>query len=127
MSQAARYDFIVRQGSPFKLELQYKNGFGVPVDITGYIGKGTIKIEYSDKFPLTNMEVVIVDAVTGKVEIKIPPNALNHFDVQATSENNVCKAIYDVELIKTSGTTVIDVIPLLYGTVNIKVATTVGN
>ena len=40
---AGRYSFTIEQGATFTLELQYKDGNGVPIDLTGYSGRMQIR------------------------------------------------------------------------------------
>ena len=40
---AGKYSFTIEQGATFTLELQYKDGDGVPIDLTGYSGSMQIR------------------------------------------------------------------------------------
>jgi hypothetical protein len=40
---AGKYSFTIEQGATFTLELQYKDGNEVPIDLTGYSGRMQIR------------------------------------------------------------------------------------
>ena len=40
---AGRYSFVIEQGATFTVELQYKDGNGTPIDLTGYGGRMQIR------------------------------------------------------------------------------------
>jgi hypothetical protein len=49
---AGKYSFVIEQGTTVNFEIQYKDGNGVPIDLTNYSGRLQIKSNYADNSPL---------------------------------------------------------------------------
>jgi hypothetical protein len=44
---AGKYSFTIEQGATLDFEVQYKDGNGIPIDLTGYTGNMQIRSTYS--------------------------------------------------------------------------------
>ena len=45
---AGKYNFTIEQGTTIRLELQYKDSNGNPIDLTGYSGRMQIRPDFAD-------------------------------------------------------------------------------
>ena len=50
---AAKYLFIIEQGTTVNFGIQYKDSNGNPIDLTGYSGRMQFKSNYADNNPIT--------------------------------------------------------------------------
>lgn len=117
---ASKYDFIIEQGSSFKLSLVYKDDANNPVDLTDWCARLVWKTNKNidQIFITTNLDYSLykftIEPLIGKLTLLIPPDTTNNFNFQT--------AKYDLELqtddlIYTGGDK--NIIRLLYGTVTV--------
>jgi hypothetical protein len=50
---AGKYSFTIEQGATLDFEIQYRDGNGNPINLTGYSGKMMIRSNYADSNPVT--------------------------------------------------------------------------
>jgi hypothetical protein len=92
---AGKYDFVIEQGTSFKLSFIYKDGDGNPVNLSGWCARLTWKTSSSSTqiFVSTNTDSsysFYLDEVDGKGTILFPASTTNSF--------SFASARYDLEL-----------------------------
>lgn len=93
---AGKYDFVIEQGSSFKLSFVYKDSIGNPIDITGWCARLTWKTSTNSiqVFVNTNTNLssynFYLDGPAGKGTLLFPANTTNNF--------SFANARYDLEL-----------------------------
>ena len=117
---ASKYDFIIEQGSSFRLSLVYKDDSGNPVDLTNWCARLVWKTNknITQTFITTNLDYSLykftIDPLIGKLTLLIPPETTNDFTFES--------AKYDLEL-QTDDDLYVGagkhIIRLLYGTATI--------
>lgn len=117
---ASKYDFIIEQGSSFRLSLIYKDDSGNPVDLTNWCARLVWKTNknITQTFITTNLDYSLykftIDPLIGKLTLLIPPETTNDFTFES--------AKYDLEL-QTDDDLYVGagkhIIRLLYGTATI--------
>lgn len=114
---AGVYNFEVEQGASKSFSVNLKDSLGVAIDLTGYSGRGQIKIKASDAVPLAELVVEVTDPANGGVTVSLPAAALSgHVSIKGASYSAKVPAVYDVELYTDDDE---DVIRLLNGAVQI--------
>jgi hypothetical protein len=112
---AGSYDFHVEQGISTTFHVEYKDPVSNPKDLTGYLGRGSIKENMGSVKILAEMVITITEPLAGKIRITLPATALQNACIKGTSHKDKMKAVYDIELYKEG---VVDSeIRLLNGTV----------
>ena len=112
MSLAGVYNIDVQQGATKRFSIVYKDGDGVPIDLTGYEGRGQIRLKVSDENALADFVVTITDAVNGEIDITLPATALEGIKFRGRSYLDKTEASYDIEIYDDASG---DVIRLLNG------------
>lgn len=95
---AGNYDFHVEQGVKAWFEVEYKDPASNPKDLTGYQGRGHVKMNMGDHQPVAELDIEITDAPAGKLRITLPASALQNVTIPTPAYNKKYKAVYDVEL-----------------------------
>ena len=96
MALAAKYNLAFEQGATFTRVFQLLDGFGVPLDLTGYTIDAHIRIAYND--PTASAQFTTVKlADPGTFSLNLPSTT--------TATLGSVAYLYDVRL--TSGSTVI--------------------
>ena len=67
---APKYDIVIDQGSDFALSIIMKND-GIPVDLTGYSGRGQLRESKNAANPTASFVVTITDAVNGALTVEM--------------------------------------------------------
>ena len=111
---AGTYNFDVNQGATKRFQVTYKDSLNNPIDLTGYQGRGAIKLRASDATPLAEFAVTITDPAAGLVSVELPATALSGVALRGQGYDQKTAAYYDIELYSGS-----EVIRLLNGIVNI--------
>jgi hypothetical protein len=110
---AGRYTIAVEQGASFSLDVTYTDSAGAAVDLTGYSGRGQIRLTAQSATALTALTVAITDAAAGEVNISLAASALvGNASITGLSFDDYTLAVYDVELYTAADA---DVIRLLNG------------
>tara|TARA_B100000929_G_scaffold108179_1_gene85718 strand:+ start:20120 stop:20488 length:369 start_codon:yes stop_codon:yes gene_type:complete len=97
---AGVYDFHVEQGVANKFSIEYRASDGTAKDLTGYSGRGQVKLKMSDSQPLAEFEVTITDPLLGKLDVALPAAALKGHTFKASDYKDKVKGVYDIELYK---------------------------
>ena len=114
---AGVYNFEVEQGASKSFSVTLKDSLGVAIDLTGYSGRGQIKLKASDAVPLAELVVEVTDPTNGLVTVSLPAAALSgKAAIKGSSYSSKVAAVYDVELYTADDE---DVIRLLNGAVQI--------
>lgn len=87
------YDLSIFQGQTFSLSLTLRDINGTPINLAGYAISGYLKTKYSDSGKLTNLNVIISDAVNGVVTLNIPATGTEALPVNY--------AFYDIEMLNS--------------------------
>jgi len=111
---AGIFNLEVNQGATKKIQVAYKDSLDQPIDLTGYQGRGAIRLKATDAEPLALFVVTITDEPGGLVDIELPADALEGIALKGAGFNDKTRAFYDIELYKGA-----EVIRLLNGAVNI--------
>jgi hypothetical protein len=117
---ASKYDFVIEQGSSFKLSLIYKDANGDAINLTGWCARLVWKTNNSatQVFSTENADYSVykfsIDPLFGKITLLIPANTTNSFSFNT--------AKYDLELksdddLYTGGGK--SIIRLLFGVVSV--------
>lgn len=92
---AGRYDFTLKQGSTHTLDITWKDGDGLPIDLTGYTARmairrdnvnGSVVSEFT-----TENDGIAIEPLTGKVKVDI--NAIE------SDKADTKKCVYDLEMV----------------------------
>ena len=114
---AGVYNLDVEQGASKAFSITYKDSLDAPIDLTGYSGRGYIKLKANDSVPLAEFEISIPSPVTGVVEIVLKADALSgNANVKGSKYSEKTIAVYDIELYTANDE---EVIRLLNGTCSI--------
>ena len=114
---AGVYTLEVEQGVTKSFSITYKDALDAAIDLTGYSGRGAIRLKAGDATPLASFEVTIPSPVSGVVEVVLPAAALSgNANIKGKSYSEKTSAVYDIEVYTADDE---DVIRLLNGTCNI--------
>jgi hypothetical protein len=117
---ASKYDFVIEQGSSFRLSLVYKDDDGNPIDLTNWCARlvWRTNTNASQTFSTENIDYSVykftIEPLIGKLTLLIPASTTNSF--------NFNTAKYDLELQSDDDLYVgggKSIIRLLYGSVTI--------
>jgi len=114
---AGIYNIVIEQGATFLITVTLNDGatpVPAPIDLTGYEGRGQIKLKATDTEPLAVFEVSVTDPTAGEVEILLSAEDSEAIVTTGKTFTDFLEAQYDVELFKGD-----EVIRLLNGTCNI--------
>jgi hypothetical protein len=93
---AAKYNLTIEQGATFIKQITLSDATtGVARDLTGWTGRGMIRLTYDDAAPYAVFNV-ITDGITGVLSINLTSVQTAAFEFES--------ALYDVELVQ-DGTT----------------------
>lgn len=113
---AGVYNFILNQGTDHKFTLNYVDGQGTAIDITGKSFRGEIRLNMSDSEPLAEMEINVINAVQGEIEVTIPAAETENKRLPSTNYDDYVNAVYDIEMTDDSTG---DVTRLVHGNIEI--------
>lgn len=114
---AGIYTILIEQGSTYTLVVKLNDGatpVSAPIDLTGYTGRGEIKLKATDTTPLATFTVDVTDPTEGEVTILLDAEDSEAIPTTGTNYTEILEAWYDIELV--NGT---EVIRLLNGACNI--------
>src|SRR6185312_2353599 len=93
---AGRYDFVLKQGSTFVIDVTWKDSESVPVDLTGFTARMQIRSEDVEGPVVieltTENDGIIITPETGEIRIVISAEESDKADMK--------KCVYDLELVK---------------------------
>jgi hypothetical protein len=114
---ATTYNIEVSQGNTLDLRLIVKDSNKVPINLSGFYVRGSVRHRYSSTGTILNLSPVVVSGVSGAyypsgfVDIVIRP--VN------TATLNVMQGVYDVEKYTLSGDIDFDVEKIIQGYFNV--------
>ena len=117
---ASKYDFIIEQGSSFKLTLIYKDENGTIIDLTNWCARFTWKTNtnITQVFTTDNLDYSVykftIEPEIGKLTLLIPASTTNSFTFNTAKYDLELQSDYDLY---TGGGKYIS--RLLFGTVTI--------
>jgi hypothetical protein len=111
---ASTLDLSVEQGSTYTFGFEYEESEGVPFDLTGYQGRGQVRLTPGNATVLGEFVVTIYDPLNGKGKIELPGNALVGVKLPGKSHAEKTRAVYDIEIYNVDR-----VIRLLHGFIDI--------
>ena len=119
---AGVYNIKVEQGVTRSFAGQYLLPDGItPKDLTGFSGRGALKLNHSDCTNLADFDVSISNFIEGRFVVTLPASALTDKKLRSKRSDGLVEAVYDIELFTASDATVIRV---LQGTVLISLEVT---
>lgn len=110
---AGEFLMKILQGTTHAWEIEYKDDQGTPIDLTGFQGRGQIRLT-SNSPVLAEFIVTIIDPILGKLRIELPYTSTENIFLKGKGFRDFTNAFYDIEIF--DGT---KVIRLLNGQVNI--------
>lgn len=117
---ASKYDFVIEQGSSFRLSLVYKDANGDVINLTGWCARLVWKTNNSatQVFSTENVDYSVykfsIDPSLGKITLLIPANTTNGFSFNTAKYDLELKS--DDDLYNGGGKSVIR---LLFGIVSV--------
>ena len=108
---AGTYDLNINQGMTHKWEVTYNDDNGSPINLTGYQGRGQIRMNVNSPDVLCTLTVTVVTPLSGRVDVLLPASETEGLSLRGRTAQDRTEAQYDVELENGSGT----VIRLLQG------------
>jgi hypothetical protein len=110
---AAYHRITVEQGASYALDVTYADAAGDPIDLTGYSGRGQIRLTAQTGTALASFTVQVTDAEAGEVTVTLPASALvGNAAITGTTHDDFTNAVYDIELYTAQDA---NVIRLLHG------------
>jgi hypothetical protein len=110
---AAYHRITVEQGASFALDITYADSAGDAIDLTGYSGRGQIRLTAQTGTTLASFTVTVTDAEAGEVSVTLPASALSgNAAITGTTHDDYTEAVYDIELYTAADA---NVIRLLHG------------
>lgn len=100
---AGIYDMAIEQGATKSILVTYQGSTGGAIDITGYQGRGQIRLKPSDAAPLASFVVTVTDSSGGVVDVTLPSTALSGVALKGASYVAKTTAVYDIELYDENG------------------------
>lgn len=114
---AGVYTLEVEQGATKNFRITYKDALEAAIDLTGYAGRGAIKLKASDAAPLAELTVTVSDPTNGIVDVSLSAAALKgNAAIKGKTYAEKTLAVYDIEVYTPDDA---DVIRLLNGPCNI--------
>lgn len=74
---AGVYALEIEQGVTKSFRITYKDALDAAIDLTGYSGRGSIKLKAGDAAPLASFVVTVPDPTNGIVDVSLPADALS--------------------------------------------------
>ena len=103
-------DIYIDQGASFMLPKILLSPLGLPVDLTGFSGRGAIRAKAQDVAPVAELTVTIADALTGRYNVELDAAASALIPLTGSDYSRPGVFCYDVELFETAGTKVVRVL-----------------
>jgi len=101
---AATYRMNIEQGATYSLDCVLSE-----TDLTGYLGRGQVRLTTAAAASVGDFTVTITDAATGAFTVTLPASELADLDLTGTTNHaSYIDAAYDIELY--TGSTVLRVL-----------------
>jgi hypothetical protein len=91
-------DIIIEQGATFIMNVTFTTNGTIPVDITGYAGRGYLKSKASSTTNLAEFDVDITDPTEGVIAITMDADTTRALPTKGASYAELTNAVYDIEL-----------------------------
>jgi len=92
---AGKLNLIIEQGTTYTKTLTFKDGAGVPLDITGWTFDGQIRRTYNSSDILASFTFVILNQVTNTGEVELSLTDTETMAIPA--DYKVSNYVYDIE------------------------------
>jgi len=100
------YQIEVDQGATYTLETIYKDSTGALIPLTGYSGRGSVKVSAQDAAEVFALTVAI-DTAESKVTISVPAAVSEAVTLTGKDYTEKTRFLYDVELFTAADADVI--------------------
>ena len=92
-------DIAVNQGESYAMKITYRDSLGVAKDLTGWSGRGQIRLKATDTAALASFTVTISDPTNGVVVAALAADALSgNANIKGKSYSETTAAVYDIEI-----------------------------
>lgn len=91
-------DLFVDQGTDFQTNMDLTEDDGTPINVTGYTFQGQIRKSYYSLNPTANIEIAIVNGVSGNVQLSM--------NSAVTANISPARYVYDVVMTDTANVTI---------------------
>jgi hypothetical protein len=89
---ATKYNLVIEQGATFIKQITLSDATtGTPRDLTGWTGRGMIRLTYDDPAPYA-VFVVTAGGISGKLTLNLTSTETTAFEFES--------ALYDVEIVQ---------------------------
>lgn len=109
---AGVYTLALEKGARKVFQVTYKDALDQPINLTGYSGRGKIRLRARDTDAVASFTVTVSDPVGGVVSIELASDALDALPPRGGTYSDTTEAAYDIELYTADDA---DVIRLLNG------------
>ena len=94
---SAKHEILIQQGADFNLEINWKDGDNVPIDLTGATGRMQVR-------PNVNSATTLLD-LTSEITFPDPTQGEISINVSNTVTTNLLpgRHVYDLEIVESSG------------------------
>ena len=99
---AGTYDLNINQGMTHKWEVTYTDDTDTPVDLTGYQGRGQIRMNVNSPDVLCTLTVTVVTPLSGRVDVLLPASETEGLSLRGRTAQDRTEAQYDVEVFNPS-------------------------
>jgi hypothetical protein len=103
---AGIYKIIIEKGATKTIQLTYKDALGVPINLTGYQARGSIKQFATDTDVIADFTITIPTPTNGIILVVLPADALANYSLPGKAYDKFLIGTYDIELFKEDGTVI---------------------
>lgn len=107
-------NLFVEQGATYTFEVEYKDALDAPIDLTGFQGRGQIRLVPGSSVVLGTFVVTIPTPEAGLIRVELEADALEGIALPGKVFSEKTLAVYDIELYAVDR-----VIRLVNGTISI--------
>lgn len=93
---AGKHNITIEQGTTFLLTITLQDGTGVPIDITGCVVAGMVRLRYGADQPLATFTCTLVNPAQGVFTVGLTDAQTAALDFE--------RGVYDIEIAYPSGT-----------------------
>lgn len=99
---AGTYNLNINQGATHLWEVTYTDNEEQPIDLTGYQGRGQIRLNVNSPDVLCTFTVTVVGPEQGRVDVLLPASQTEGLVLRGRTAQDRTEAQYDVEVFNTS-------------------------
>jgi len=107
---AGIYNIYIEQGVTRSFSGQYLATEETPKDLTGFLGRGHIRLNKSDCSLLGQFVVAITNPIEGRFTVTLPASALTGKPLKSKRSDGLVLAFYDIEFYTADDASVIRVL-----------------